>query len=779
MSFTAKLKATVCFILFASTIQAQVPIGTWRVFMPFGSSSMVCDAGDRVYSAGEKSIFSYEKATGVIQLYDKSNALSDVDIKVINYDAATNCLVVAYTNANIDLIFNGTEVYNIRDILNENTSTSIGINSLSFNNGNCYVSTDLGISVINLDRKEISNTYIIGATGGAVKVYATTVSGSNIYAATFDGVKYAPVNSTNLQDFNAWTLFTYADSIPAKYATHIEAVNNRVYAVIRGGVNTALVDSVADTLYAYNGSKWEKVYYNTKENFTSLRTVNGTLYFTIWNDNNTTSGKQGTIDAAGTFSIQNTVGHVRPLAWFNSNGTYWEADFWNGLFKNNNGNIENIIPDGPKSAAVYKMNVNDGMLNVAGGGVDDSWGYVYNPNGFYLYNGESWKNVNVFNNSQLTGVTDIVATANSRNKTYFGSIFAGLIEYDNATNSISAIYDKTNSILEGAIGDTFRTKISSLSSDAFGNVWIGNAGAPNLLKVIKSDGNWLKFNIPYAASLLKRITIDRNNQIWAPTRQSNGLLVFSYNNTIDDPSDDVSRLLRAGGGAGNLPDENVYCVAEDKEGNMWVGTNQGIATFYCAGSVLSNNGCDADLITVERDGYLGYLFASESVRAIAVDAANRKWVGTTNGLWLLSADGKTELLKFNKDNSPMPANQVADIAINDKTGEVFIGTTAGIVSYQGDAVGACSNCEDAIAYPNPVSSDYTGPIAIKGLVENAYVKITDITGTLIYQGKANGSQMIWDGKGYKGERAKSGIYLVFSSTELGKEKMVTKILMMN
>lgn len=256
-------------------------------------------------------------------------------------------------------------------------------------------------------------------------------------------------------------------------------------------------------------------------------------------------------------------------------------------------------------------------------------------------------------------------------------------------------------------------------------------------------------------------------------------MVWSYNQTLDDPSDDVSRILTTGIGTGNLPATDINCIAEDGEGNMWIGTEQGVAVFYCPGSVLTTNGCDADQIKVERDGYIGYLFGTESVRAIAVDAANRKWIGTTNGVWLVSEDGKTEVLKFNTTNSPLPDNQITDIAINDATGEVFIGTVKGLVSYQGDAMKECDDCDGALVYPNPVRPDYNGPIAIKGLTENAYVKITDISGTLVYQGKANGSQMVWDGKGYNGNRAKSGVYLVFSSTDLGKERKVAKILLTN
>jgi len=775
MGFNVRITALL--VLMAATLSGYAQdrvLGTWKTFMPYGSSLAVCDAGDKIYSAAAKSVFSYEKATGVIQIYDKSNALSDVDIKTISYDPATKCLAIAYNNANVDLIFNGTDVYNIGDIKAENTSGSVGINGIYFYNGNCYLSTDIGVSVINLNRKEVSNTYIIGSTGAQIRVYGTSINGNNIYAATQEGVKHASLNASNLLDFNSWSLYGPADSLPTRKATNVASLGSYVYAVIDG--------NGTDTLYKYNGSYWQPVYSSTSETFTSLYTEGNNIYFTIWNNNNTTAGKQGLIDATGVLSVFNTKGHVRPVRWISDNGTYWEADAWNGLFKNTNGNVENIKPDGPFSANVFGLATNNKSLYIAPGGVDDSWYFTFNRDGFSIYENDSWKFINQFNNVQLNDVTDIlaVATVPASGKTYFGSFYAGLIEYNDATGNIT-VYNQYNSPLEHNMIDTPRTKISCLYTDKHNNLWIGNAGANTPIKMLMPDGvTWKSFQVPYSFEVMKKIFVDQNDQIWAPLRgASAGLMVWSYNGTPDDPSDDKSRLINTGSGLGGLPDGNVFCVTEDKDGNIWVGTNQGIAVFYCASNILSQNGCDADLIKVERDGYIGYLFSTESIRAIAVDAANRKWVGTTNGVWLISADGKTELLKFTVDNSPLPSNITTDIAINDETGEVYIGTAGGLVSYQGDAMTQCADCDKALVYPNPVKPDYTGPIAIKGLAEDAYVKITDVTGTLIYQGKANGSQMIWDGNGYNGVRAKSGVYLVFSSTELGKEKRVAKILLVN
>ncbi|MBL0311084.1 MAG: hypothetical protein IPP77_15895 [Bacteroidetes bacterium] len=748
-------------------------LGTWKMYLPYQSSLGICDAGDRVYCASTNGVFSFDKTTNVIQIYDKSNSLSDVSIKTIAYDPATKALVVAYNNSNLDLIFDGTDVYNITDIKVKSVTGAILIYDISFYNGFAYLSTNIGITVINLAKKEISNTYVIGANGASISVFSTTIDGTHIYAATSEGVKRAPLSAPNLLDFNSWTLFDMTQNLPKKSASLIEAYQNKIYTVIGGGGT--------DTLFEYDGTNWQKKYFAPFQTFKALDAVNGTLYFAVWVDSlDKVDGKIGKIESNGTLSIRPSYGHLRPGRWFESIGISWESDFYTGFYINPGGDLQRILPEGPFSSSVFDIEIKNGVVYVASGGVNDSWGFNWIADGFSIYENGTWTVRNKYTDLALANYTDIICAAPvpARDVTYFGSFLSGLIEYRHATQEV-VTYDKNNSILEGASGDTQRTKISCLFVDQESNVWIGNAGAPSAIKMIRNDGTWKKFSLPYSIEVVKRILVDQRGQIWALTRQQNGVVVFSYGNDIDNPADDSYRLIRSGAGDGGLPDENVYCIAEDQNGNIWVGTNQGIGIFYCAGSILTQSGCEADQIKVERDGYIGYLFGTEAVRAIAVDAANRKWIGTNNGVWLISADGKTELLRFTSENSPLPTNQITDIAIDAQTGEVFIGTTGGLVSYQGDAIAECNDCDGALVYPNPVKPEYDGPIAIKGLTSNAYVKITDVAGTLIYQGKANGTQMIWDGKNYNGTRAKSGVYLVFSSTDLGKERRVAKILLAN
>jgi hypothetical protein len=211
-----------------------------------------------------------------------------------------------------------------------------------------------------------------------------------------------------------------------------------------------------------------------------------------------------------------------------------------------------------------------------------------------------------------------------------------------------------------------------------------------------------------------------------------------------------------------------------------VGTDEGVAVFYSPQDILTSERSDAERILVNVDGYVQYLLETESVKAIAVDGANRKWFGTERaGVFLLSADGTEQIHHFTEDNSPLFSNNIACIAINDETGEVFFGTAKGLISFKGTATPGTPTNTDVYAYPNPVRPGYSGPIAIKGLVQDAVVKITDVTGTLIYETRAEGGQAIWNGYNFDGRRASTGVYLVFISTDDGKEAMVTKILFVN
>ena len=218
----------------------------------------------------------------------------------------------------------------------------------------------------------------------------------------------------------------------------------------------------------------------------------------------------------------------------------------------------------------------------------------------------------------------------------------------------------------------------------------------------------------------------------------------------------------------------MHCIALDKDGFLWVGTSRGVGIIQCLEDPFSGS-CEAFQPVVQFDRFAGYLFGDEEVRTIAVDGANRKWVGSKNGVWLVGADGSRLIHRFSERNSPLLNNLVHRISISPLTGEVFISTFDGICSFRSTATEAEAAAGRVLVFPNPVPPGYSGTIAIRGLMRDGMVKITEPDGRLVHQTRALGGQAVWNGRNYRGERVASGAYLVIATDDAGQERIVTRV----
>ena len=181
-----------------------------------------------------------------------------------------------------------------------------------------------------------------------------------------------------------------------------------------------------------------------------------------------------------------------------------------------------------------------------------------------------------------------------------------------------------------------------------------------------------------------------------------------------------------------------------------MGTNEGLFVIEDPDEFIQNDDFRFTQIKIARnDGtdYADYLLNGVNISSIAIDAANRKWIGTgADGVYLISEDGQKILQHFTTENSPLISDEIQSIAVNPQTGEVMIGTFLGLVSYMSDANTPAAELDksNVRVYPNPVKPDYNGVIAVDGLTFNAEVKITTVTGQLVYSGHANGGLFTWD-----------------------------------
>jgi ligand-binding sensor domain-containing protein len=320
------------------------------------------------------------------------------------------------------------------------------------------------------------------------------------------------------------------------------------------------------------------------------------------------------------------------------------------------------------------------------------------------------------------------------------------------------------------VGDPTSYRVAGLAFDANQNMWFSNFGADRALGVRTRDSNWLHFAVPFpiTGNALSQIQIDPFGYKWIVSPKGDGLICYDAGASIESINDDRWRWFRVGSGNGNLSSNQIYCISIDRDGVIWVGTANGIALLDCLEDPFSVSACEAFRPVVPNGAFAGYLFNGQAVKQISVDGANRKWIATNNGVFLIDARGEKVLQHFTAANSPLLSNDVLQVVVDGKYGEVYFATDQGICSYRADATTVDESDQNLLIYPNPVGPGYTGPIAIRGLPEQASVKITELDGRLVYQTKALGGQAIWNGLDYRGKRVSSGAYLVLIIDGKGK-----------
>lgn len=775
MRITKKVFSLISLIVVFTQIYSQgIGIGQWRDHLPYNKCIAVAHAGNKIYCATPYSVFYYDKDDNSIHRLTKVTGLSDVGVSAINYYDKYKSLIIAYTNANIDIIQDN-RIINISDIKRKSILGNKTINKIDFIGENAYLSCGFGIVVLDIDKKEIRDTYYIGPQGNHINVLdmSFSIHDSTFYAATEAGIYSAPYDSPNLANYASWTINTGIDT--SKTYNFITYFDNKIFAnLFTGNANS-------DTIFILDGNTWSVFNLDFQSPRRNLGTYNDKLIISSY-------GRADVYDKdlSLLFVIYRpALKQVYPQdVIIDNDGYYWIADRYSGLVRvwDNGWGGEFILPNGPSSQNVFSISSSGNDIWVAPGGRSTIWGTIYNM-GIFSFRNEIWNTIDQKTNPQMDSVVafvDIAVDPSDRNHIFAPTWGFGLCEFQD--NELINIFNEKNSALQAFTTPGIpQVRCGGVAYDRYNNLWISISNVDSVLAV-KQPGKPIQAFYLASSSTnteIGDIIIDTWDQKWILMRYNN-ILVFNDNNTINNPYDDQAKKLDGSNGNGSIPGSHVFSIAVDHDGEIWIGTDEGVSVIYSPGNVFRGGDYDAQKILVEEGGYAQYLLESESVTAIAVDGANRKWFGTDKaGVFLMSDDGTEELLHFTTDNSPLLSNSITSISINQETGEVFFGTANGIISYKGTATkGEISN-NDVYAYPNPVREGYNGSIAIKGLVNNADVKITDISGNLIYKTIAEGGQAIWNGKNFDGRKAKTGVYLVFVSNEDGSETIVTKILFIN
>ncbi|HNR86139.1 MAG TPA: two-component regulator propeller domain-containing protein, partial [Taishania sp.] len=233
---------------------------------------------------------------------------------------------------------------------------------------------------------------------------------------------------------------------------------------------------------------------------------------------------------------------------------------------------------------------------------------------------------------------------------------------------------------------------------------------------------------------------------------------------------------------GKLPSNVVTAIAMDFDNRLWIGTDSGFGILYSPENAFTAGAGNYNVQRpkIDVNGEVDYILGSLYITDIEVDGGNRKWIATVNsGMILLSADGLTVIKHFTTENSPLISNSIMDLEIDQNTGEIFIVTDRGLMSYRGDASYENEKYDDVKIFPNPARPDFDGLITIQGIRYDSDIKVTDVAGNVVYKTTSNGGTATWNGKNFNGEKVASGVYMFWTASNIHKGRYVGKVVVVN
>lgn len=719
----------------AAWSQTDIPLGAWRMHVSYNAINSMAFSDEKIYAAAESGVVVLDREDNSLTSYSKINGLTGSAISFINYDDVTKQLLVGYEDGNLDIIKENT-IINFDRLTDPTIPGSKKINHITFREGIAYLSCDYGVVVFNMTQREVKETWRdLGPTGELINIKQSTFKGDSVFLATSKGVLAGDLDD-NLLDFDNWKRFD--DNEFDGTIQGVTFFNNRIYATI-------------DTqgLFNYESGGWTKESFLANASFLSLTSSPENLMICesnhVWalSPDNSLNEISSSLITTPKFASQD------------DEQNFWIGDSKNGLLSDKSGSFTNYIPNGPAFTTATRIKFFDQKLYAMQGGHAANFQPKGNLGVVSIFSTGQWST----ETSPLNDVTDIDVANNSIITSSYGfGVASGNISYPDI------IYNETNSSLINLNPGMNGVYVTALDRSTE-NLWVANYGAASPLHVFTGN-TWQPFSFGISAARYPLdILIDYAESVWMMLNpsQGGGLLVFNQ-------QENKTAYLTNQTGSGGLPSKNVHALAQDRDGAVWIGTDKGVAYFFNPTQVFSTNVNAVWPIFENR-----YLLTDEKITAIAIDGGNRKWIGTERGVWLFSPSGEEQVYNFNSSNSPLLSDVILSIAIDPNSGEVFFSTDKGIVSFRSDATESQFSFQSVKVFPNPVTPGFNGTVGISGLATDAIVKITDVSGKLIWQTQANGGTATWNVRDYNGRRASTGMYLIFSATQDGSESFVGKI----
>lgn len=706
-----------------------IPLGAWRLHLNYSRVKNLAQIEDRIYGAAEFGVMyldRQEQSTGTL---NKLSGLAGIGVNFIANDELQKILIIGYQDGSIDFLEDG-KITNLETLSTTSSITgSRAINHITVSGQMAYASTDFGVVALDIVKKEIRETWRdLGTAGQTIRAYQSVILKDSIFLATEKGVWCGSLK-TNLLDFNNWKKF---DS--GEFSSGVKTIT-----VFKGAVYTAVNGS---GIFRKQNNTWIKESFLQNLAYTNLKGNDQKLFVcsesSLWQ-----------VDTQNQLVEIQSDELTHPNDVVETGGSLLIGDDLNGiLLRNQDSSTTSFITSGPLMNSFWDVQYDQSAMHAISGGYTESL-LALNNQGYLSSFSNGWTTSIL----PIGDITDVDLSDPSRS--FFSSFTDGLLMVE--SEKVQK-FDITNSPL-------VNNSITAIERTSDG-LWVANYNASKSLHLLKTDGNWESFSFSFLPSKYPvELIQDNENNLWIilSPKDGGGIIVFNKQSN-------KSVYLTDQGGEGGLPSKKVRSVAIDRSGYVWVGTEQGVAYFSNPSTIFNGH------VNAERPIYDSrFLLRDETILAIAIDGGDRKWIGTENGAWLFGPLGETLVYNFTIDNSPLLSNRIQHIGIHPISGEVFLGTDKGLASFRSDATAGYQDYNQVKIFPNPVTGEFNGLVAIEGLVTDSIVKITDVAGKLVWQTMANGGTASWNLRDVNGKHVATGIYLVFSTAADGSDKNVGKI----
>ena len=792
-------------------IAGAEPFEFWVDHLPYNTFNHTTSLDDYVFAASSNNLLVVNSNSDEISRYSRINGLTGSNITALKADEGSGTVWIGYANGRLD-IWTSLGISSIAAI--EETPSYTGlkrINDISFYNGMAYIATDFGLVEFDIATRLAGRTLLLGANFSPIAIESFDINPSGVVVA------YSPSLNTEflIGDLNetlpSWSTTDYRlgfDQFDPQHITYFPSEQRFIYAVddlTSGAYLLALAEN--------STGQWTAEGYSTPFQSgvggQSIQDISTTANWLIITREFNVLARESTAkntfgDSLNISSALFAQGVLRPIAavQHEADGSIYIGNFKTGLIRVRDGNkVKRFLPPSPYSDRSYKVisygqgrnftfsNSLDpggpesfGGVILAPGALTDLWTKTFVADGASVYSGQDWTN---FGFEKLYSATDIVDAAfkisgTGESELYLSSWGKGLIKLEGISDpsfaDTAAFFNTTNTggVLKGVNGNDNDLRTGGITFDENGTLWGVQSLVSTPLYSIDEEGNFSAYSLsPGADAVALKDVVARDGMVFIQSRTS-GLYGYSESSGVG-----IKRRVSSGVGNGNLPSDKVLSLAFDNDGELWIGTDEGLVVLYSPENVFDGTGSrDARPILFEEEGVVQKLLGENPVSAIHVDGGNQKWLGTRGaGLFLVSPDGLQTIHQFTAENSPLLSNNILSIATDPTTGEVLIATDAGLIGFRGDATpGYRGFTPELHIYPNPVRPGYKGPIFIQGNSEDARIKVTDVSGALVYDMQATGGQAQWDGTKLDGQPVASGVYIIYATDDLGEVTAQGKVL---